>query len=67
MKASGPAALSRQQTPIFLEYEYASTLEAVWALWKRENCLVRVGIQTTNRSARSLVAELTSLSGLHVC
>jgi hypothetical protein len=68
MKASDPAALFRKQTPIFIEKECASTLEALWALWIRENFLasVDIDIQTTNRSACSLSAVLTSLSGLHV-
>ena len=61
MKASGPAALFRQRIVIFIEKE------AVWTLWIRGNFLPAVGIQTTKRSARSLVAVLTSLSGLHVC
>jgi len=59
MEAGGqhhvPAALPVGITPVPTEYETRWAPEPVWTFWRREKSLFPTGIQTPDRTVRSVV------------
>jgi hypothetical protein len=52
----------RPSTPVPIEWEAGWDPETIWTISRRVKCLVRAGIWTLQRPARSLVTILTTLS-----